>query len=171
MTQTALETIRGVMTQIAPVPPGIDPARLVLWEQRGLFSYEYVRATIGASIQALNEERALAWGDMVALTPESSIWYMNGGAVEPADVTMGDTRPPLVVGNNAGHMIDLKVWSLGFGGTTRKLEDMTESQLIGGVVGLATAPRDRFDLEILNPALSKAEGLLGTTGYNAGVFV
>lgn len=168
MTQTALETIRGVMTQIAPVPPGIDPARLVLWEQRGKFSYEYVRATIGAAIQALNEERALAWGDMIALTDESAIWYMNGGAVEPADVTMGDSRPPLVVGNNAGHMIDLKVWALGFGGTTRRLEDMTESQLIGGVVGLATALRDRFDYEVLNRALSKAEVLLGTTGYSVG---
>lgn len=168
MTQTALETLRGVMTHIAPVPPGIDPARLVLWDQRGKFSYEYVRSVIGASIQALNEERALAWGDLIALTAEQSVWYMNGGSVQPAEITMGASRPPLVTGNNAGHMIDLQVWGLAFGGTTRILEDMTESQLIGGVVGLATALRDRFDYSILNRALSNSEILLGSTGYSVG---
>lgn len=168
MTQNALETIKGVMTQIAPVPVGIDPARLVLWDQRGKFSYEMVRALIGANVQALTVEKALAWGDMIALTTEQSVWYMNGGAVEPAEITMGDVRPPLVQGNNAGHMIDLKVWSLGFGGTARKLEDMTESQLVGGVVGLATALRDRFDYEVLNRAMTNTEVLLGTSGYSVG---
>lgn len=168
MTQNALETIKGVMTQIAPVPVGIDPARLVLWDQRGKFSYEMVRALIGANVQALTVEKALAWGDMIALTTEQGVWYMNGGAVEPAEVTMGDVRPPLVQGNNAGHMIDLKVWSLGFGGTARKLEDMTESQLVGGVVGLATALRDRFDFEVLNRAMTNTQVLLGTTGYSVG---
>lgn len=168
MTQNALETIRGVMTKIAPVPPGIDPARLVLWEQRGKFSYEQVRALIGASIQALNEERALAWGDMIALTAESAVWYMNGGAVEPSNVTMGRSRPALVRGNNAGHSIDLQVWALAFGGTSRDLEDMTESQLVGGVVGLATALRDRFDYSVLWRALTNTEVGLGDSGYSVG---
>lgn len=168
MTQLALETLRGVMTQIAPVPPGIDPGRLVLWQERGKFSYEAVRSVIGASIQALNEERAMAWADMLCLTDEQGIWYMNGGAVEPAAMTMGDQRPPLVRGNNAGHMIDLQVWSLGFGGSARKLADMTESQLVGSVVGLATALRDRFDYNILNRAMTSTQVLLGTSGYALG---
>lgn len=168
MTQTALETLRGVMTSIAPVPAGIDPARMVLWEKRGKFSYEYVRSIIGASVQSINEERAMAWGDMIALTEEQSVWYMNGGAVQPVPITMGRSRPPLVIGNNAGHMIDLQVWSLAFGGTTRDLSDMTESQLIGGVVGLATAMRDQFDFQILNRAMTNTEVLLGTSGYSVG---
>ena len=58
MTQTALETIQGVMTQIAPVPVGIDPARLVLWEEKGNFSYEYVRSVFGAAVQSLKIGRA-----------------------------------------------------------------------------------------------------------------
>lgn len=168
MTQNALESLRGVMTQIAPVPPGIDPARLVLWEQRGKFSYEQVRAIIGANIQALNEERALAWGDMTALTAESAVWYMNGGAVEPVNITMGRSRPPLVRGNNAGHSIDLQVWSLAFGGSARDFEDMTESQLVGGVMGLVTALRDRYDFSILTRALNSTEISLGSSGYSVG---
>jgi len=168
MTQTALETLRGVMTQIAPVPAGIDPGRMTLWEQRGKFSYEHIRALIGASLQALTEERTMAWGDMITLTDDQSVWYMNGGSVEPAEITMGSSRPPLVVGNNAGHMIDLKVWSLAFGGTTRILEDMTESQLVGGVVGLATSLRDRFDYTVLTRATNNTEVLLGTSGYSVG---
>jgi len=168
MTQTALETLRGVMTQIAPVPAGIDPARLVLWEQKGNFSYEYVRSIIGASVQGLNEERAMAWGDLITITKEQSVWYFNGGAVQPVEITMGDRRPTPVRGNNAGHMIDLKVYSNAFGGTTRKLEDMTESQLIGSVMGLVTALRDTFDFSILNRAMTNSEVLLGSTGYNVG---
>ena len=168
MTQTALETIRGVMTKIAPVPAGIDPARLVLWEQKGNFSYEAVRATIGAAIQSINEERALAWGDLITLTTEQSIWYMNGGAVQPTEKTMGDTRPPLVTGRNAGHMIDLAVWQLGFAGTTGRLEDMTPSQLEGAIVGIATAFRDEFDYRILNRAFSSTDTALGTSGYDVG---
>lgn len=168
MTQTALETIRGVMTQIAPVPAGIDPARLVLWAERGKFTYESVRSLVGAAVQALTEEKTIAWGDLIALTDEQSVWYMNGGAVEPADITMGRSRVPLVTGNNAGHMVDLKVWGIGLGGTPRDWEDMTESQLVGNIVGLATALRDRFDFEILNRALTNTEVALGATGYNVG---
>src|SRR5579859_7169666 len=103
MTQTALETIQGVMTQIAPIPAGIDAARLVLWEQRGKFSYEYVRSVIGASAQSLNEERAIAWADLLALTTESAIWYLNGGAVDPVQKTMGRSLPPQKRGFNSGH--------------------------------------------------------------------
>ncbi len=166
MTQTALESIRGVLTQIAPLPVGIDANRLALWEARGKFSYEQVRATLGAAIQALNEERALAWSDMTTLTVEQSVWYMNGGAIQPAEVTMGKSRPPLVFGNNASHMIDLKVWSLGIGGDGRTFEDMTESQLVGSIVGLVTALRDAFDQQLLNRAFNTTENLLGTTGYD-----
>jgi hypothetical protein len=168
MTQTALQSLHGVMTQIAPVPPGIDPARLVLWETRGKFSYEYVRSVIGATLQSLNEERAIAFGDAIALTVDQAVWYMNGGSVEPANITMGKTRPQLVRGNNAGHMIDLIVWSLGFGGDPRTLSDMTESQLIGGVVSLATSLRDRFDYSIFWRALTNTEVALGTSGYSVG---
>ena len=167
MSENALQSLRGVMTTIAPVPTGIDPARLTLWNQRGKFNYESVRSIIGAAIQGVNEERAMAWGDLITLTPDMSVWYMNGGKVEPADVTMGDSRPPLVRGNNAGHMIDLKVWALGFGGTSRRLEDMTESQLIGGVISLATALRDRFDWSILTRATTNTENALGT-GFDVG---
>ena len=63
-------------------------------------------------------------------------------------------------------MIDLKVWALGFGGTSRRLEDMTESQLIGGVIGLATALRDRFDWSILTRALTNTENALGSSGFD-----
>lgn len=168
MTQTALETIQGVMTTIAPVPVGIDPARLVLWEQRGKFSYEYVRSVIGASAQQLNEERAIAWADILALTTESAIWYMNGGAVDQVQKTMGRSRPPLHRGFNVGHSIDLAVWSDGFGGDIRDLADMTESQLIGSVVGLITAFRDRFDYSVLTRALNSSENQLGTSGYDVG---
>lgn len=166
MTQTAVETIRGVLTQIAPVPPGIDSARLVLWEQKGNFSYEQVRATLGAAIQSLNEERALVWSDLTALTTDAAIWYMNGGAVQPAEVTMGKSRPPLVFGNNAGHSIDLKVWSLGIGGDARTLEDMTEAQLVGSIIGLVTALRDAYDQQLLTRFFNNTDNLLGTNGYD-----
>ena len=168
MSETALETIRGVMTQIAPVPTGIDPSRMLLWGERGEFDYEYCRSVIGASAQGLNEERAVAWGDLIALTTEQAIWYMNGGAVGPTAKTMGKSRPPSRRGFNAGHMIDLFVWSDSFGGDRRTLEDMTESQLIGSVVGLITGFRDRFDYEILNRALTDTHYSAGTSGYNVG---
>lgn len=168
MTQTALESIRGVLTQIAPLPIGIDATRFALWEARGKFSYEQVRSTLGAAIQALNEERVMAWGDWICLTKEQAIWYMNGGAVQPAEVTMGKSRPPLVFGNNASHMIDLKVWSLGIGGDGRTFEDMTESQLIGSIVGLVTALRDQFDQQLINRAFDSTDNLLGTNGYDVG---
>lgn len=168
MTQTALETIQGVMTQIAPVPAGIDPARLVLWEEKGNFSYEYVRSVFGAAVQSLNEERAIAWGDLIALTSDLSVWYMNGGAVTPVKKTMGRSRPTQKIGFNAGHMIDLAVWSDSFGGSARDLEDMTESQLIGGVVGIITGFRDRFDFSVLTRALNNTENPLGTSGFDVG---
>lgn len=168
MTQTALETIQGVMTTIAPVPVGIDPARLVLWEEKGNFSYEYVRSVFGAAVQALNEERAIAWGDLIALTTEQAVWYMNGGKVGATTKTMGRSRPPQHIGFNAGHQIDLWVYSDSFGGSARDLEDMTESQLIGGVVGIITGFRDRFDYSILNRALTSAENQLGSSGYDVG---
>lgn len=168
MTQTALETIRGVMTQIAPVPAGIDPARSLLWGERGEYDYAYCRSVIGAATQGLNEERAVAWGDLIALTTEQAIWYMNGGKVGPVDKTMGRSRPPQHRGFNAGHMIDLSVWSDSFGGDRRDFEDMTESQLIGSVTGLITGFRDRFDYEILNRALTSAHIALGSAGYNVG---
>src|SRR5258707_1492037 len=105
MSQTALEVIQGVMTQIAPVPVGIDPARLVLWEQPGKFSYEYCRSVIGASVQALNEERAIAWAALLALTTESAIWYMNGGKVTQVPKTIGRSRPTQKPGFNSAHTI------------------------------------------------------------------
>lgn len=168
MTQTALESIRGVLTQIAPLPPGIDANRLAIWAERGMFNYEQVRATVGAAIQALNEERAMAWGDLISLTTEQHVLYMNGGAVQPAEITMGKSRPPQVFGFNAGHMVDLQVWALSVAGDTRTLEDMTEAQLIGTIVGAATAFRDAFDQRLVNRMFSSSENLLGTNGYDVG---
>lgn len=169
MTQTILQDIRGVMTQIAPLPTGIDPTRSWLWGNRGQYDYEYCRSVIGASVQALNEERAVAWGDLIALTTEQEIHYMQGGSVGPVDKTMGRKRPPQHKAPTfAGHMIDLAVWEDSFGGDTRDLEDMTEAQLIGSVVSLVTGFRDRFDYEILNRALTNTHVQLGSTGYNVG---
>ena len=164
MSQTALETIRGVLTQVAPVPVGIDTNRFLLWEARGKFSYAQIRAFVGASIQALNEDTVMAWGDMISLTPEQTVWYMNGGAVTPADVTMGRSRPTLVFGNNASHMIDLRVWALALGGDGRTFEDMTESQLQGSIIGLVTALRDQFDYDLLTRFFSNSDVAIGTTG-------
>jgi hypothetical protein len=166
MTQTALESIRGVLTQIAPLPTGIDAARLALWAARGKFSYEQIRGILGAAMQALNEERVMAWGDWITLTPDMKVEYMNGGAVQPAEITMGKSRVPLVVGNNAGHMIDLKVWAQGVGGDGRTFEDMSESQLIGSVVGCVTSLRDAFDQALINRAFDPTDNPLGSTGYD-----
>lgn len=168
MTQTALESIRGVLTQIAPFPTGIDPTRLAQWAQRGNFSYEQIRSTLGAAMQSLNEERVMAWGDWITLTDKMAVEYMNGGAVQPAEVTMGKSRVPLVFGNNAGHMIDLKVNAIGVGGDGRTFEDMTESQLIGSVVGCVTALRDLFDQQLINRAFNTTDNPLGTSGYDVG---
>jgi hypothetical protein len=103
---------------------------------------------------------------MITITPEQAMWYMNGGAIQPVEVTMGKSRPSGVTGVNASHMIDLKVYSLAFGGDARTLEDMTESQLVGGVMGLVTAFRDQYDQLLLNRAFSSTENLLGTNGYD-----
>lgn len=168
MTQNALESIRGALVQNLPTPPGIDAGRWLLWNQRGKFSYEQIRGILGAAIQSMNEEMVLVWGDMITLTTESGFYYMNGGAVTPAEVTMGKSRPSLVKGFNAGHTIDLKVWALGIGGDGRTFEDMTESQLIGSVVGLVTALRDQFDHDVLSRAMTNTETLLGEDGYDVG---
>lgn len=166
MTQTLQGTIRGALVQNLPVPAGIDPARLVLWQQKGGYDYQQMRATLGAVLQKFNEDMVSVWGDLITVTPEQSVWYRNGGAIVPAEITMGNSRPTLVKGFNAGHMIDLKVWSLGVGGTSRELQDMTEAQLIGSVNDLATALRDQFDHDLLTRALTTTENLLGTSGYD-----
>ncbi len=168
MTQNLLESIRGALVQNLPMPTGIDAGRLAVWRERGGFDYQQVRSIVGAAIQDLNEQAVTAWGDLISLTPDMKLMYMNGGAVTPAEVTSGAARPTLVRGFNAGHTIDLRVWSLGIGGTAREFEDMTEAQLVGSITALATALRDQFDYQILNRAFSNAQNLLGTSGYDVG---
>lgn len=168
MTQTALESFQGALTQIAPLPPGIDANRLAQWAQRGKFNYAQVRAMVGAAFQSLNEERGMVWADMITVTPNQAITYMQGGAVEPAQKTNGKSRPKHVRGGYQGHMIDLAVWEVSIAGDRRTLEDMTEDELYGSIVGAETSLRDQFDQSLLTRFFSQAENLLGTTGYDVG---
>lgn len=162
----ASETIRGVLTQNAPLPAGVDGARLALWALKSGNTYAQVRATLGAGFQEYNEQMISSWGDVITATKEQAFLYPNGGTVVPFEQLSSSSRVPLVRGFNAGHMIDLNVYGQGIGGSWRDFEDMTEAQLVASVRGIVTAGRDLFDRSIFVRALTTTENALGTSGYD-----
>ena len=163
---TAHETILGVLTQNAPIPAGIDPGRLVIWQERMGFSYQQLRATIGGAIQEVNLEMFANRGDMFYATPDQSVWYPNGGDVVEFVQISGGGRVPLVHGGQAGHMIPLSPWGLGIGGDWRTIADMTMARILSSAKGIVAAGRDLFERSVLNRAFDPTEFLLGATGYN-----
>jgi hypothetical protein len=166
MTQSAHETILGVLTQNAPVPVGIDPARLVVWEQRMGFSYQQLRGVIGGAIQEHNVEMFAAWGDAFYATPDQSVWYPQGGDVIEFEELAGGARPNPVKGGQAGHMIPMSVWGKAIGGDWRTLADMTMPRILASMKGIIAAGRDLFDRRLLNRVFDPTEYLLGATGYD-----
>jgi len=166
MPQTAHETILGVLTQNAPVPPGIDPGRLVLWQQRMGYSYQELRGTLGGAIQEVNLEMFSSWGDMFYATPEQAVWYPNGGDVVEFKQVSGGARVPLVHGFQAGHMIPLNPWGLGVGGDWRTIADLTMPRILAQAKGIIAAGRDLFERAMLNRFFDNTEQILGSTGYN-----
>lgn len=161
-------TIRGVLASNAPLPAGLDGARIALWQLRSGNTYEQVRSMLGAGFQQYNEEMITAWGDAITTTTEGEYLYPNGGTLIPFEQLSGLSRVPLVKGYNAGHSLDLAVYGQGIGGTWREFEDMTEAQLIASVRGIVQAGRNLFDRSIFVRAFTPTDNLLGTNGYDVG---
>jgi hypothetical protein len=146
----------------------LDETRILQWKMREGTTYDTFRSMVAGRLNGLNAELMTAWGDMMFVTPMDYLEYPNGGAVTDfPEITEYDLAD-LYKGATIGHMIDLKAYGKGVGGTWRYFK-RTRQGIIQATLGdIVQSGRNSFEKKLLTRAMTNSENLLGTAGYDVG---
>ena len=75
-------------------------------------------------------------------------------------------KPEALHGTTIGHMIDLRAYGQGIGGTRRYFRDARSSKINAAISNLVRRGRWRFEKKVLNRWFTNTENSIGTSGYD-----
>lgn len=161
--------ISGALTTLNnQLPSGVDAGRIAQWALRNGESYADFRSTVAGAFNSLNAEMLSAWGDLIFITEEQMMEYPTGGTTgDMPELTEMDLAE-LIKGETVGHMIDLKPYGDGIGGSWRFFEDVRPATLAASIRQIVNRGRNRFEKAVLTRCLTDTVNTLGTNGKDVG---
>jgi hypothetical protein len=148
------------------LPVGVDGTRIAEWALRDGVTYGELINQVAVAVGDKNEELARKWGWLFSLTEENFMEYEDGGAVTAApDITDLD-RPDPTKGSTLGHMIDLRVYGIGIGGTRRYFRDARRAKVVASIRAALRKLEWRFEQKLLTRAFTNTEKAIGSAGYD-----
>lgn len=148
------------------LPTGVDGARLAEWAMRDGVTYGQLANQVALALGDANQRLVQKWGWLFSITEELFMEYENGGAVtEMPEITDMD-RPTSLHGTTIGHMIDLRAYGRGVGGSRRYFRDVRSATVSAAIAAIVRQGIWRFEKKLLTRFFTNTENAIGTAGYD-----
>lgn len=158
--------ILGPQTILAlGLPTGVDGDRIAKWHLRDGTSFQSVVQQLSLALGDLNQEFVNRYGYMMSLTEDIMMEYPQGGAVTELPEITDASDYDAVGGETIGHMIDLRVYGGGVGGSKRYFRDSRPAKINADISTIVKQAKWRFEKKLYNRLFTNTEFAVGS-GYN-----
>ena len=148
------------------LPTGVDGTRIAEWALRDGISYGELINQMALALGDANQELVNRWGWLFFITEELFMEYENGGSVTPMPELTDVDRPEPLHGTTLGHMIDLRAYGQGIGGSRRFFRDVRSAKIRAAVSNIVRRGTWRFEQKLLNRLFTNTENSIGSAGYD-----
>jgi hypothetical protein len=148
------------------LPTGVDGARLAEWAMRDGVTYGQLANNVALALGDANQAFVAKWGFLFSITEELAMEYPNGGAVTAMDELTDVDTPVAVHGSTIGHMLPLRYYGQGIGGTKRYFRDIRSAQVAAAIRTIVLKGIWRFEQKLLGRFFDSDEEAIGSAGYS-----
>lgn len=148
------------------LPAGVDGTRLAEWAMRDGITYGQLVQQVALAVGDANEQMIAKWGFLFSITEEIMMEYETGGAVAEMDELTDTDKPIAVAGATIGHMLPLRYYGNGIGGTKRYFRDARSAKIRAGISTLVRRGVWRFEKKLLTRFFTNTEETIGSSGYS-----
>lgn len=148
------------------LPTGWDATRITQWALRDGMTYGELVNTLAMALGDFNQEMVNDWGWLFSLTEEIAMEYEQGGSVTSMPQITDVDKPEPLKGTTIGHMIDLKAYGQGVGGSKRYFRDARSAKVMAAISNLVRRARWRFEIDLLTRWFTNTENAVGSAGYD-----
>lgn len=160
------EVLGPLTLQNKALPSGVDGARLAQWAMRDGVTYGELVNQVSLALGAINERLVAKWGFLFSITEEISMEYEDGTANAEMDELTDIDKPVAVHATTIGHMLPLRYYGQGIGGSKRYFRDARSAQVRASISAIARRGLNRFERLLLQRFFSNAEEAIGAAGYS-----
>jgi hypothetical protein len=148
------------------LPSGIDATRLTQWAMRDGVTYGELANQVALALGAFNQEMVNDWGWLFSITEELAMEYEQGGSVSQMPEITDIDKPEAMHGTTIGHMVDLRAYGRGIGGSKRYFRDARSAQVRAAISTIVRQARWRFEVGLLTRWFTNTENAVGSAGYD-----
>ncbi len=158
--------ILGPQTILAlGLPTGVDGDRIAKWQLRDGTNFQGVIQQLALALGDLNTEFRDRYGYMMSITDEMMMEYEQGGTVTELPEVTDTSIVDAISGETIGHMIDLRSFSRGIGGTKKYFRDSRRTKIQSDISTLIRQAKWRFEKKLFTRFFTNDEFSVGT-GWN-----
>jgi hypothetical protein len=159
--------ILGPLTlQDKALPTGVDGARVAQWAMRDGVTFEQLIGQVSQALGTVNQMLVEKWGFLFNITEEIMMEYPNGGSVTAMAELTDEDKPVAIKGTTIGHMLPLKYYGNGIGGTHRELRDVRSAQIRAQITTLVNRGVWRFEQKLIDRFFDSDDEAIGSAGYS-----
>lgn len=148
------------------LPTGVDGTRLAEWAMEDGITYGELANQIALALGDANQELVRRWGWLFAITEEIFMEYENGGSVTPMPELTDMDKPEPLMGTTIGHMIDLRYYGQGVGGSKRFFQRVRSAKIRAAISNIVRRAVWRFEQRLLTRLFTNTENAIGSAGYD-----
>lgn len=148
------------------LPTGWDSGKIAQWALRDGITYGELAGQLALALGDFNQQMVDDWGWLFSLTEEHIMEYENGGSVNPMPEITDLDKPEAIHGTTIGHMIDLRAYGRGIGGSKRYFRDARSAKINAAVSTIVRQARWRFEQKLLTRWFTNTENAIGSSGYD-----
>lgn len=148
------------------LPTGWDGTRLAEWATRDGVTYGELANMLALALGDFNQEIVTDWGWLFSITEELAMEYENGGSVTAMPEITDIDKPEAIHGTTIGHMIDLRAYGRGIGGSKRYFRDARSAKINAAISTIVRQGRWRLEQTMLTRWFTNTENAIGSAGYD-----
>lgn len=159
--------VLGPMTLLnKALPTGVDGTRLAEWAMRDGVTYGQLANQVALALGEANSQLVTKWGWLFSITEELTMEYGQGGAVNPMDELTDVDKPVAVHGQTIGHMLPLRYYGQGIGGSKRYFRDARSAVIRAAISVIVNKGIWRFEQTLLGRFFDSDEQAIGAAGFS-----
>jgi len=148
------------------LPTGVDGTRLAEWAMRDGVTYGQLANSVSLALGDVNQQLVTKWGWMFFLTEELAMEYEQGGTVNDMDELTDIDKPVAIHGTTIGHMLPLRYYGQGIGGSKRYFRDIRSAQVRAAISAIVKRAVNRFEKKLLGRFFDSDDEAIGSAGYS-----
>src|SRR5574343_40480 len=113
-----------------------------------------------------NQQLVAKWGFLFSLTEELMMEYEQGGTVNDMDELTDVDKPVAIHGSTIGHMLPLRYYGQGIGGSKRYFRDVRSAQIRAAISAIVKRGINRFEKKLLTRFFDSDDEAIGAAGYS-----